>query len=103
VIAPISATDRAAAFRCGIHALDDYFHRHALANDARGISRCFVLRPGKPELPMVAGYYTLSMATVMADAVRHALPGRLPQYPLPVALIGRLAVDLQARGHRFGE
>lgn len=40
---------------------------------------------------MVAGYYTLSMATVMADAVRHALPGRLPQYPLPVALIGRLA------------
>ncbi len=103
MIVPLVAGDVTSGFCSGIHALDDYFARHALVNDRAGASRCFVLRPGLPELPTVAGFYTLSMASVQADAIRAVLRDRLPRYPLPVALIGRLAVDARARGQRFGE
>lgn len=103
MISPITADDVATGFRSGVHPLDDYFARHALPNDRAGVSRCFVLRPEVAELPIVCGFYTLSMASVQADAIRAALKGRLPKYPLPVALIGRLAVDDRARGRRFGE
>lgn len=103
MIAPLSAEDVRSGFRSGVHPLDDYFKRHALANDRAGISRCFVLRPEGPDLPPVCGFYTLSMAAVHADALRAILRDRLPRYPLPVALIGRLAVDERCRGRRFGE
>lgn len=103
MIAPLTPEDVTAGFRSGVHALDDYFARHALPNDRGGISRCFVLRPDVEGLPVVCGFYTLSMASVHADAIRAALKARLPRYPLPVALIGRLAVDERARGRGYGE
>ncbi|MFZ5478063.1 MAG: hypothetical protein ACOZNI_14910 [Myxococcota bacterium] len=90
-------------FRSGVHALDDYFARHALANDRTGVSRCFVLVREEPGLPRVAGFYTLSMASASAESIAPALQQRPPRYPIPVALIGRLAVDSRARGRRFGE
>lgn len=103
MISPVSPDDAGAGFRSGVHPLDDYFARHALPNDRAGVSRCFVLRPESGDLPVVCGFYTLSMASVQADAIRAALKGRLPRYPLPVALVGRLAVDERARGRGFGE
>lgn len=103
MIAPITAEDAKAGFRSGVHPLDDYLKRHAVTNDRAGISRCFVLRPEQADLPPVSGFYTLSMAAVQADALSAVLKDRLPRYPLPVALIGRLAVDARCRGRRFGE
>ena len=103
MIGPINAEDAQAGFRSGVHPLDDYLKRHAVANDRAGISRCFVLRPEQDDLPPLSGFYTLSMAAVQADALRGVLKDRLPRYPLPVALIGRLAVDQRCRGRRFGE
>lgn len=103
MIGPIAAEDAKAGFRSGVHPLDDYFKRHAVTNDRAGISRCFVLRPEQADLPPVCGFYTLSMAAVQADALSAVLKDRLPRYPLPVALIGRLAVDERCRGQRFGE
>ena len=46
---PIEPGDPEAGFACGKRALDDYFARHALANDAVGIGRAYVLRrePGE--------------------------------------------------------
>ena len=54
-------------------------------------------------LPAVVGFYTLSMAAVASRDVAPVLARRLPGYPMPVALIGRLAVDERARGRRLGE
>lgn len=103
----IEPDDVASGFRCGIHALDDYFARHALANDRADISRAYVLRrtdEDPAELPRVLGFYTLSMAQVESAHVAPVAAGRkLPRYPLPVALIGRLAVDQRAQGRRLGE
>lgn len=90
MIAPLTAEDVAAGFRSGVHPLDDYFARHALPNDRAGVSRCFALRPGVEKLPVVCGFYTLSMTSVQADAIR-------------AVLRARLAVDECARGRGFGE
>ena len=47
----------------------------------------------------VLGYYTISSSAVAFDVV----PENLPRHPVPVALVGRLAVDRIARGQRLGE
>ena len=101
MISLVTADDVVVGFRSGVHPLDDYFARHALPNDRAGVSRCFVLCPEVAELPIVCGFYTLSMASVRADAIRSTMKARLPRYPLPVALIGRLAVDERAWSRRF--
>jgi len=98
--------DVAAGFRCGKHPLDDFFARHALTNDGVGICRVYVLRrcdADPPSLPPILGFYTLSMASVTAESLSSVLREKLPRYPLPVALIGRLAVDERAQGRRLGE
>ncbi len=95
---PILASDPASDFSCGKLPLDEFFQNHPLPNDRRGIGRTFVLpRPDRETeegLPQVLGYYTLSMADIAA--LPSSLPSKLrrglPKYPLPVALIGRLAV-----------
>jgi predicted GNAT family N-acyltransferase len=47
----------------------------------------------------VLGYYTIASSAVAFDIV----PENLPHHPIPVALIGRLAVDKTARRQRLGE
>jgi GNAT superfamily N-acetyltransferase len=105
-ITRIEPSDGKTGFSCGKHALDDYFARHAAANDAAEIGRAYVLRRSEHDastLPRVLGFYTLSMASVESAQVAKAIKKRLPKYPMPVALIGRLAVDQRAHGRRFGE
>ncbi|HWO25073.1 MAG TPA: GNAT family N-acetyltransferase [Kofleriaceae bacterium] len=102
----IEPEDAASGFTCGKHPLDDYFKRHAVPNDRAGISRAYVLRRREhdpPELPTVLGFYTLSMALAESAPIAKVLAARLPKYPMPVALIGRLAIDARAQGRRLGE
>lgn len=105
-ITPITVDDAKAGFSSGERALDDYFARHAVGNDAQGIGRAYVLRRSASDdsqLPTVLGFYTLSMASVTSSEVGSVLQRRLPRYPLPVALIGRLAVDTRAQRRGFGQ
>lgn len=103
----LSPEDVASGFRSGTRQLDDYFHRHALANDRGDVGRTHVLEASAADLqsglPAVLGFYTLSMASVTSQEAASVLERRLPRYPMPVALIGRLAVDERARGRRHGE
>ena len=97
----ITEADAASGFRCGKHPLDDYFSRHAVKNDQTSVGRAYVLRRGDDDdamLPAVFGFYTLSMASVSSEQAATVLRMKLPKYPMPVALIGRLAVDERARG-----
>lgn len=93
-----SAHDRS-LFDCGEASLNTYLRQYALQNDKKGLGRTFVaLEPGNPR---IYGYYTLSTGAVTFDKV----PQNLPRYPVPVAHLGRLAVDLSLRGTgaRLGE
>jgi GNAT superfamily N-acetyltransferase len=104
---PIGPADPGSGFRSGTHALDHYFRRHALRNDESDVGRTYVLEASAHEimagLPTVLGYYTLSMASFASHDAASLIAKALPRYPMPVALIGRLAVDERARGRRYGE
>ncbi len=102
---PICAADAEVEFDCGSPELNAFFARHAFENARRGIGKTFVLRRagGEPDLPLVVGFYTLSMASLEQTVLPRRLRENLPRYPLPVALLGRLAVDTRAKGRGFGE
>ena len=103
----IGPGDPACGFRCGKHPLDDYFRRHALPNDQGNVGLAYVVDASADDvaagLPTVIAFYTLSMAAVVSADVGSVMEKKLPRYPMPVALIGRLAVDDRARGRRLGE
>ncbi len=89
------------AFACGVEALDGYFVRQASQDVRRRASTCFVAvdaSSGK-----VAGYYTLAAGGVPLTDLPEALTKRLPRYPsVPVARVGRLAVDQAFHGQKLG-
>jgi hypothetical protein len=80
---PVASDDSAKGFRCGVQALDDFFAKHALANDRRGLGKTF-LRATSGE-PAILGFYTLSMATIEVVDLPDKVKRGLPQYPVPVA------------------
>jgi GNAT superfamily N-acetyltransferase len=105
VTEPVAEDDVAADFDCDTPELNGFFARRALQNDRRGIGKTFVLRSreGERGLPPVVGFYTLSMAGLEGSKLPRKHRDDLPKYPLPVALIGRLAVDRRAKGRGFGD
>ena len=100
-ISPLGPEVDRAAFACGEPALDDYLQRHASQDVKRGVARVFVACPvGQPQ--QIAGFYTLSAASVAAQILPEPWRKKLPRYPVPVALLGRLAVSLSAQGTGLG-
>jgi GNAT superfamily N-acetyltransferase len=88
-------------FACGVPALDQYLSRLAMQDIRRRISACYVateLGSGK-----LAGYYTLAAGSVPLTHLPEAVAKKLPRYPsMPVARVGRLAVDLGFHGRKLG-
>ena len=77
--------------------LDDWLKRRARADQISGASRTYVVA----EAGRVVGYYGLvSGALALSDApgdLKHNLPD-----PIPMAILGRLAVDQTWQGHGLG-
>lgn len=95
-----SVHDRA-NFRCGESALDDYLHKYALQQSAKGLSSVFVLvddaRPKE-----ILGFYTLSAAQMDAMQLSDTEREKLPRYPVPCFRMGRLARSRAHRGAGIG-
>jgi len=90
-----------AGFDCGHPSLNDFLSRYAGQNQALGVSQTYVAtgRAGGH----VEGYYSLASGAVAPAVIPETHRKRLPRYPIPVAHLGRLAVDLRSRGQRLGE
>ena len=88
------------AFSCGATELDTYIRRLASQDMRRDVARVFVATG--PDTDTVAGYYTLSAAHFRREALPADRAKRLPYYPVPGALLGRLAVDSSQRGLGLG-
>ena len=89
-----------AKFDCGEPSLNNYLQRVALQNDERNIGRTFVaVEAGSPR---ILGYYTLATGKVTFETMpsNKKLP---PHLPVPVVLLGRLAVDESAKGTGLGK
>lgn len=96
--APISAELQLDDFDCGEYALNDWLKKRALKNHASGASRCFVLCAGAD----VIGYYCLSAGAISQEAAPKAMRRNMPD-PLPVLLLGRLAVDKRYHNQGIGQ
>lgn len=85
-------------FSCGNDELDDWLRRHALAAQAMDSARTFVLVRGE----VIVGYFSLTMGSVQrADAPAKLVRG-LPQYPVGMVLLARLAIDHSQQGEGLG-
>ena len=94
------AHDRA-GFSCGVEALDRYFRNQVTQDIRRRATACYVTVEGPGAA--VAGYYTLAAAGIPLAELPSELVKRLPRYPsVPVARLGRLAVDQAYRGRKLG-
>jgi GNAT superfamily N-acetyltransferase len=100
-ICPLDATVGATDFVCGQPALDEYIRRYASQDVKRDIARVFVAVPEENTVRL-AGFYTLSAGSVNCYGLPVELARKLPRYPVPVALIGRLAVDENFQGKGLG-
>ena len=97
----VKAHDRM-AFDSGSPALDRYLKQQARQDAEKNVAAPFVLTlaPAK----RVLGYYTLSASVIHVGELPDALARKLPRYPqLPVALLGRLAVDQRVKGQGMGQ
>ena len=101
LIRPLDASIKVADFECGHEHLDDYIRRYASQDVRRNVARVFVVTPeNKPQ--HLTGFYTLSAGSVSCSSLPASIARKLPRYPVPVAMIGRLAVDKKFQGKGLG-
>ena len=100
-IRPLAATIDTVNFQCGSETLDDYIRRYASQDVRKNVARVFVATPeNNPQ--QLSGFFTLSAGSVSCASLPASLARKLPRYPVPVALIGRLAVDTKFQGTGLG-
>jgi GNAT superfamily N-acetyltransferase len=88
------------AFSCGAPELDRYIRDHASQDTWREVARIFVATEARSSV--VVGYYSLSAASFQKASLPEELARRLPHYPVPAVLLGRLAVDERRQGRGLG-
>ena len=101
VVEPLGSHHDRASFSCGEPALDNYLRRQATQDARRRIAQVFVTVGDVPG--EIIGYYTLSAASFEKDRLPADMARRLPHYPVPAVVIGRLAVDRGHQGRGLGE
>ncbi|WOG30243.1 GNAT family N-acetyltransferase [Endozoicomonas sp. 8E] len=84
-------------FDCGHVVLNHWLKKTALKNQSANASRTFVVNKGN----IVIGYYALSSGSVERMQAPKAMARNMPD-PVPVTVLGRLAVDNHHRGLRIG-
>ncbi len=98
--APVILTDQhdLQSFDCGVDPLSDWLRNRALANEVAGVSKTYVLTD---ETPTVLGYYAISASCIAHADVGAAFKRNMPN-PIPMGLIGRLAVDKSLHKKQLG-
>lgn len=95
--APLSAEHDVSAFACGHSSLDDWLKRRALANQKAGASRTYVVSEDR----RVVAYYALASGALACMAATGKLRRNMPD-PIPMAILGRLAIDSAFQGRGLG-
>jgi GNAT superfamily N-acetyltransferase len=93
---PLAEEDDRDAFDCGRESLNAWFRRHAWHDHVSGVSRSSVICDA--ETGIIAGYVTLSAGQIEREFLAKADQRNRPD-PVPVALLGQLAVARSYQGH----
>lgn len=100
-VEPLGPDHDRASFSCGEAALDTYLQRQASQDIRRRVAQVFVALGSQPAT--ILGYYSLSAASFDKGELPPAEAKRLPHYPVPAAVLGRLAVDRAQQSQGLGE
>lgn len=84
-------------FDSGVETLDTWLKRRAMANQFSGASRTFVVC----EQSRVVGFYALASSAIAPAAAPGHFRRNMPD-PLPVVVLGRLAVARDQHGNGLG-
>ncbi|WP_294089257.1 GNAT family N-acetyltransferase [uncultured Actinobacillus sp.] len=93
----LNATHHLDDFDCGEEALNSWLKRNVLKNQQNQASRTFVICQNNS----VVGFYALAAGSVSHQFVSGGLRRNMPD-PIPVVVLGRLAIDLTHQGQQLG-
>lgn len=91
-----------ASFHSGEAVLDEWLIRRALKNQATGASRTYVVTDLSAADQGVVGYYALANGALLAQEAPGKIRRNMPA-PIPVMVLGRLAVDHRWQGKGLGK
>lgn len=95
----LNKTHRTEDFDCGVPSLNEWLVKNALKNQFSDASRTFVVC--NQELT-VLGYYCLAAGSIAHEEAVGSVRRNMPS-PIPVIVLGRLAVDLRAQEKDLGK
>ncbi len=94
---PLSSTHAINSFDCDEPVLNDWLTKRALKNEDSGASRAFVVCKRN----QVMAYYVLATGSVMHKEAPSKIRRNMPE-PIPVMVLGRLAVDKNMQSSGIG-
>jgi ribosomal protein S18 acetylase RimI-like enzyme len=98
---PITAEHRLDRFESGKPPLDDWLRAHALDNEDKASRSYVVTATAGEDAGHVVAYYTLAYGSVVRTEAPKKIRQGLPN-PVPVMVLGRLAVDRRHAGRGIG-
>jgi predicted N-acetyltransferase YhbS len=94
---PLNAKHLLENFDSGNAELNEWLQKRALKNEASGASRTYVVTVGQKAI----AYYCLANGSVINTTAPGKVRRNMPD-PIPVMVIGRLAVDINWQGQGIG-
>ena len=94
---PLGARHDVSQFNSGIDSLNTWLQRKARLNEAKGGARTYVVCSGN----RVIAFYSLAASSVERRRVSSRVGRNMPE-PIPVILLGQLAVDVNYQGSGLG-
>lgn len=98
-IEPITKKHIRDQFDCGNTVLNEYLKKYARQNDENNMARAYV---AVGDDTLVLGYCCISTASIDFEELPEAQRKTLPKYPIPAALIGKLACDQSMQEQGLG-
>lgn len=87
----LAGADAVESFDCGLPALNQFLHRFALVSQKSDSAQSYVCC----HTVVVVGFYSLAVGSVEPATATPRVVKGIPQYPVPVMILARLAVDLK--------
>lgn len=95
---PINSNHIRDTFDCGLDSLNQWLINKSLKNEKKGASRTYVAS----SFNKIIGFYCLSAGAVRRKDTPSNLSRNMPE-PIPVIILGRLAVDKEWQGKGLGQ
>jgi GNAT superfamily N-acetyltransferase len=95
---PLRADDDRDSFDCGRASLNQWFRRHAWTNQLANVSRINVVCD--PQSDRIVGYVSLSAGHIERAYLPKSAQRNRPD-PVPIFLLGQLAIDVDFQGRGY--